>query len=83
MAQNCKVKLLEHGALGVVGEDNPTRIRNVYSSVASGRAVYVNSDNKIGAPISSRQSVVRLQLRGGSLLRCIADSKRLDAMTRG
>ena len=53
MAQNCKVKLLEHGVLGVVGEDNTTRIRNVYSSVASGRAVYVNSTTR-SAPLSPR-----------------------------
>jgi hypothetical protein len=41
--------------LGVAGENNTTRIRNVYSSVASGRAVYVNSDNKIGTLVSSRR----------------------------
>ena len=37
------------------GESNTTRIRNVYTSVASGRAVYVNSDNKIGTLVSSRR----------------------------
>ena len=31
------------------------RIRNIYPSVASGRAVYVNSDNKIGTLASSRR----------------------------
>ena len=41
--------------LGVAGESNTTRIKNVYSSVASGRAVYVNSDNKIGTLASSRR----------------------------
>jgi trimeric autotransporter adhesin len=41
--------------LGVAGESNTTRIRNVYSSVASGRAVYVNSDNKIGTLASTRR----------------------------
>jgi len=41
--------------LGVAGESNTTRIRNVYGSVASGRAVYVNSDNKIGTLVSSRR----------------------------
>ena len=41
--------------LGVAGESNTTRIRNVYASVASGRAVYVNSDNKIGTLVSSRR----------------------------
>src|SRR5262249_37973455 len=41
--------------LGVTGESNTTRIKNVYSSVASGRAVYVNSDNKIGTLSSSRR----------------------------
>ena len=39
---------------GVAGESNTTRIRNVYSSVASGRAVYINSDNKIGTLASTR-----------------------------
>jgi len=41
------------GVLGVAGESDTTRIKNVYSSVASGRAVYVNSDNKIGTLVSS------------------------------
>ena len=41
--------------LGVAGESNTTRIKNVYSSVASARAVYVNSDNKIGTLSSSRR----------------------------
>jgi hypothetical protein len=40
---------------GVAGESNTTRIRNVYSSVASARVVYVNSDNKIGTLVSSRR----------------------------
>jgi len=35
--------------------DNTTWIRNVYASVASGRAVYVNSDNKLGTLASSRR----------------------------
>jgi len=43
------------GMIGVAGENNTTRIRNIYSSVASGRAVYVNSDNKIGTLSSSRR----------------------------
>jgi hypothetical protein len=43
------------GVLGVSGESNTTRIRNVYSSVASARAVYVNSNNKIGTLVSSRR----------------------------
>ena len=41
------------GVPGVAGESNTTRIRNVYASVASGRAVYVNSDNKVGTLVSS------------------------------
>jgi hypothetical protein len=41
--------------LGIAGESNTTRIRNIYSSVASGRAVYVNSDNKIGTLASTRR----------------------------
>ena len=43
------------GVNGVAGESNTTRIRNVYSSVASSRAVYVNADNKIGTFSSSRR----------------------------
>jgi hypothetical protein len=43
------------GVLGVAGESNTTRIRNIYSAVASGRAVYVNSVNKIGTLSSSRR----------------------------
>ena len=44
-----------YNVLGVAGESNITRIKNVYTSVASGRAVYVNSDNKIGTLVSSRR----------------------------
>ncbi len=40
---------------GVAGESNTTRIRNIYSSVASGRAVYVDSDDKIGTLASTRR----------------------------
>jgi len=40
---------------GVAGESNTTRIRNVYPSITSGRAVYVNSSNKIGTLASSRR----------------------------
>jgi hypothetical protein len=43
------------GVSGVAGESNTTRIRNVYTSVASGRVVYFNSDNKIGTLASSRR----------------------------
>src|SRR6266404_2673358 len=43
------------GVLGVAAESNTTRIKNVCSSIASGRAVYVNSDNKIGTLVSSRR----------------------------
>jgi hypothetical protein len=43
------------GVLGVAEESNTTRIKNIYSSVASGRAVYVNSDNKIGTLASTRR----------------------------
>jgi len=43
------------GIFGVAGESNTTRIRNVYSSFASARAVYVNADNKIGTLVSSRR----------------------------
>jgi Chaperone of endosialidase len=43
------------GVLGVAGESNTTRIRNVYASIASGRAVYVTAGNKIGTLVSSRR----------------------------
>jgi hypothetical protein len=43
------------GVNGVAGESNITRIRNVYTTVANGRAVYVNADNKIGTLSSSRR----------------------------
>jgi hypothetical protein len=43
------------GVEGDAGVDFTTWIRNVYDSVASGRAVYVNSDNKIGTLASSRR----------------------------
>src|SRR4029077_18798171 len=40
---------------GVTGESNTTRIRNIYAPMANGRAVYVNSDDKIGTLASSRR----------------------------
>lgn len=40
---------------GAAGENNITRIRNVYGSVATERAVYVTSDNRIGTLASSRR----------------------------
>jgi len=43
------------GIFGVAGESNTTRISNIYASVANGRAVYVNSDDKIGTLSSSRR----------------------------
>lgn len=43
------------GVTGVAGENNITRIRNVYESVATERAVYVTSDNRIGTLSSSRR----------------------------
>jgi hypothetical protein len=43
------------GIFGVAGESNTTRMANVYASVVSGRAVYVNSANKIGTLSSSRR----------------------------
>ena len=43
------------GVRGVFDENNTTRIRNVYSSIANGRAVYVDSDNKIGTLSSSHR----------------------------
>ena len=41
------------GLPGAVGVSNTTWIRNVYDSVASGRAIYVDPDNKIGTLSSS------------------------------
>jgi hypothetical protein len=43
------------GVNGVAGENNITRIRNVYESVATERAVYITSDNRIGTLSSSRR----------------------------
>ena len=43
------------GVNGFAGENNITRIRNVYESVATERAVYVTSDNRIGTLSSSRR----------------------------
>ena len=43
-----------HDVLGAA-ESNTTRISNVYDSVATGRQVYVNADNKIGTLSSSRR----------------------------
>jgi len=43
------------GTSGDPGESDTTRIRNIYASVANGRAVYVNSDDKIGTLASSRR----------------------------
>ena len=40
---------------GVAGESDTTRIRNVYASVATARAIYVNSDDKLGTLASSRR----------------------------
>jgi hypothetical protein len=40
---------------GVAGENNTTRIGNIYDSIATDRAVYVNSDNKLGTILSSRR----------------------------
>jgi hypothetical protein len=43
------------GMNGFAGENNITRIRNVYESAATERAVYVTSDNRIGTLVSSRR----------------------------
>jgi hypothetical protein len=43
------------GVNGVAGESNITRIRNVYESAATERAVYVTLDNRIGTLSSSRR----------------------------
>jgi hypothetical protein len=44
-----------YNVVGAAGESNTTRISNIYSSSASARLVYVNSDNKIGTLVSSRR----------------------------
>jgi hypothetical protein len=41
--------------VGVAGESNTTRIKNIYSSLANARAVYVNADDKLGTLSSSRR----------------------------
>jgi hypothetical protein len=43
------------GVAGVADANNTTWIRNIYSSVANTRAVYVNSDGKLGTLASSRR----------------------------
>jgi Chaperone of endosialidase len=43
------------GMVGAAGENDRTYIRNVYSSVASARIMYVDSDNRIGTLSSSRR----------------------------
>jgi hypothetical protein len=49
------VAMRGEGVLGVAGESNNIRIRNVYSSFVDGRYVFVDSDNKIGTLVSSRR----------------------------
>ena len=44
-----------YNVVGVRDESNTTRIGNIYSSIASARPVYINSDNKIGTLVSSRR----------------------------
>jgi hypothetical protein len=44
-----------YNILGVPGESNTTRISNIYSSLASARPVYINSDGKVGTLVSSRR----------------------------
>jgi len=44
-----------YNILGVAGESNTTRISNIYSSIASARPVYINSDGKLGTLVSSRR----------------------------
>jgi hypothetical protein len=40
---------------GFTNESNTTRISNIYTSAASGRAVYVSNNNKLGTLVSSRR----------------------------
>lgn len=44
-----------YNVVGVAGESNTTRIGNIYSSIASARPVYINSDGKLGTLVSSRR----------------------------
>jgi hypothetical protein len=43
------------GIRGVAGEFDTTRIRNIYPRLATERAVYVTSDNKLGTLFSTRR----------------------------
>jgi len=44
-----------YNVVGVGGESNTIRISNTYSSFASARLVYINSENKVGTLVSSRR----------------------------
>jgi hypothetical protein len=44
-----------HDVRGVANEYDTTRIRNIYFRLATERAVYVNSDNKLGTLFSTRR----------------------------
>jgi hypothetical protein len=44
-----------YNVVGAAGESNTTRISNIYSSLASARLIYINSDNKLGTLVSSRR----------------------------
>jgi Chaperone of endosialidase len=50
-----------YNVVGVAGESNTTRISNIYYSNASVRPVYANSDNKIGALVSSSRFKEQIQ----------------------
>src|SRR5262249_20719010 len=54
------------GVNGVPGEDNNTRIRNVYESVATERPAYVPSDNRIGTLSSSRRYKEQIKPMGNT-----------------
>ena len=54
------------GILGVPGESNTTRIRNVYASVATARAVYIDGNNKIGTLASSRRFKEEIKAMDGA-----------------
>jgi hypothetical protein len=55
-----------YNVLGVAGENNTIRISNIYSSPASGRAVYVNSDNKVGTLVSSGRFKEQIKSMGNA-----------------
>ena len=61
------------GVNGIGGVNDTTWILNVYASGANGRAVYVNSDNKIGTLSSSRRykDEIRPMAKASEAILCV------------